>query len=152
MEQPVHQSRRFYFWQQWLFYSSILFAIFGLVLAFYGNNPLFSPYHRMLAVIFFDQEALPDNTRELYTFIMGPMGATITGFYLMLACIARYPFKRKERWARNAIIIAFGAWFVTDAVVSIYYGVYFQALVLHLLVSVPQKALPLIFTWKEFNR
>lgn len=151
MEQPSQHEKRFQFWQKWLFYSSLLFALFGVVLALFGNNPLFKPYHRMLAMIFFDKEALPETTQELYTFIMGPMGATIAGFYLLLAYIARYPFKRKERWARSAIIAAFTSWFILDAIVSFYYGVLFQVLVLHLLVSVPQKALPLIFTWKEFE-
>lgn len=151
MEQPAPYDRKFNFWQQWLFYSSLVFALFGVVLALFGNNPLFRPYHRMLAMIFFDQEAIPENTHALYTFVMGPMGANIAGFYLLLAYIARYPFKRKERWARTAIIVAFGAWFIIDAIVSFYYGVLFQVLVLHLLVSVPQKALPLIFTWKKFE-
>jgi hypothetical protein len=151
MEQlPLH-DKRFHFWQQWLFYSSILFALFGVTLALFGNNPLFEPYHRMLAMIFYEQETFPENVHELYKFVMGPMGANIAGFYLLLAYIARYPFKRRERWAQKAIIVAFGAWFIIDAIVSFYYGVLFQVLALHLFVSVPQKALPLIFTWKMFE-
>jgi hypothetical protein len=152
MRGQVKGEGRFHFWQQWLFYSSLLFALFGLVLAFYGNNPLFEPYHRMLASIFFQQQSLPEDTRLLYTFVMGPMGATIAVTYLLLAYIAHYPFRRKEKWARNAIVVAFSVWFITDTIVSMHYGVYFQALVLHLLISVPQKALPLIFTWKEFEK
>jgi hypothetical protein len=150
MEEKGKAAKRFLFWQQWLFYSSLLFALFGLVLAFYGNNPLFEPYHRMLASIFFQQESLPENTRLLYTFVMGPMGATIAVTYILLAYLAQYPFRRREKWARNAIVVGFSVWFITDAIVSINYGVYFQALVLHLLISLPQKALPLIFTWKAF--
>lgn len=152
MNQANRNEKKFRFWQQWLFYSSLFFAAFGVVLAFFGYNPLFEPYHRMLATIFFGMDSLPGNTHRLYTFIMGPMGANIAGFYLLLVFIARYPFKRKERWARNAIIVAFGAWFIIDAIVSFYYGVLFQVLVLHLLVSIPQKALPLIFTWKAFEK
>ncbi len=152
MNNKIHNNRRFHFWQQWLFYSSLLFAAAGLVLALLGNNPLFRPYHRMLAEIFFHQNVFPEETHRLYTFVMGPMGATIAGSYILLAYIARYPFKRKEKWAREAIIAAFAVWFITDAIVSFYYGVLFQVLVLHLLISVPQKALPLIFTWKEFEK
>ncbi len=151
MEHSARHEKGFHFWQQWLFYTSLVFALFGVVLALFGNNPVFRPYHRMLAMIFFDQEAIPESMHKLYTFVMGPMGANIAGFYLLLAYIARYPFKRKERWARSAIIVAFGTWFIIDAIVSFYYGVLFQVLVLHLLVSVPQKALPLIFTWKKFE-
>jgi len=145
-------NKKFKFWQQWLFYSSLLFALFGLTLAFFGDNPVYDPYHKMLAQIFFSQSFFPANTQVLYSFILGPMGATITGSYLLLTYIAYFPFRRKEKWARNAIIVAFGIWFITDAIVGLYYGVYFQVLVLHLLVSVPQKALPLIFTWNDFNR
>jgi hypothetical protein len=152
MEGHLKGKGRFHFWQQWLFYSSLLFALFGLTLALYGNNPLFEPYHRMLAFIFFQQESLPENTRLLYTFVMGPMGATIAVTYLLLAYIAYYPFRRKEKWARNAIVVAFSVWFITDTIVSMYYEVYIQALVLHLLISVPQKALPVIFTWKAFEK
>jgi hypothetical protein len=152
MKGQAKGEKRFLFWQKWLFYTSLLFALFGLVLAFFGNNPLFEPYHSMLASIFFQQESLPENTRLLYTFVMGPMGATIAVTYILLAYIAQYPFRRREKWARNAIIVGFSVWFITDAIVSIYYGVYFQVLVLHLLISLPQKALPLVFTWKEFEK
>ena len=151
MENRNKNDKRFYFWQQWLFYSSLLFACAGLVLAFYGNNPIFEPYHQLLASNFFNRNTMPEETHKLYTFIMGPMGATISGSYLLLAFIARYPFKKKERWSRNAIVAAFGVWFIVDSIVSVYYGILFQALVLHLFISVPQKALPLIFTWKEFE-
>jgi hypothetical protein len=151
MKNQFPKDKRFHFWQQWLFYSSLLFSAFGLVLALYGNNPLFRPYHEMLFNIFLGQDSLPEDMLRLYTFALGPIGATIAGFYLLLAYVARYPFKQKELWARNAIVVAFGTWFISDAIVSFYNGVYFQILVLHLLVSVPQKALPLIFTWKEFK-
>jgi hypothetical protein len=152
MEKKAKGEARFIFWQQWLFYSSLLFALFGVILAFFGNNPLFEHYHRMLASIFFHKESFPEDTRVLYTFIMGPMGATIAVTYLLLAYIARYPFRQKERWARNAIIVAFSVWFIIDTTVSLYYGVFFHTLLLHLLISVPQKAMPLIFTWKDFSR
>lgn len=151
MELRQTPERRFLFWQQWLFFSSLLFALFGIVLAFFGNNPLFEPYHQMLAQIFFREDSIPPATRKLYTFIMGPMGATIASSYLLLAYIARYPFRRKEKWARNAIVVAFGVWFIADSAVAIFYGVYPHTLLLHLLISVPQKALPLVFTWKDFK-
>lgn len=146
-----YSDKRFHFWQKWLFWSSLLFAAFGVVFALYGRNPLFEPYHRMLAQIFFNTEAIPENYDALYTFTLGPIGANIAGFYILLAYIARYPFKNRESWTRYAIIVSFGLWFVLDAIVSLYYGVWFQPLVLHLLVSIPQKALPLVFTWRYFK-
>ncbi len=47
--------KRFHFWQQWLFYSSIVFAFFGIVFAIYGDNLLFRPYNDDLARIFLHQ-------------------------------------------------------------------------------------------------
>jgi hypothetical protein len=44
--------RSIIFWQRWLFYSSLLFAMFGIAFAVYGNNPLFLPYNNALAEIF----------------------------------------------------------------------------------------------------
>lgn len=152
MGQAVENSRRFLFWQRWLYYSSLLFALFGLVLAFYGTNPLFQPYQRMLAHVFYNQSQFPDASHTFYQFVLGPLGATIFVCYFLLACIAKYPFRNKERWARNAIVIGFSIWYITDALVAVYYGVYIHTFVIHLLISVPQKALPVIFTWKAFNR
>lgn len=44
--------RSFIFWQRWFFYSSLSFALFGIVFAIYGDNPFFLPYNKGLAHIF----------------------------------------------------------------------------------------------------
>lgn len=144
-------SGSFLFWQRWLFYTSLLFALFGIVFAVYGNNPLFLPYNRALAQIFWQSSEVPAEVAPFRAFIWGPLGGTIACCYLLLAYIARYPFRRKERWARNAVIVAFGTWIILDSVVSIYYGVYFQVYIINAF-SFLVKALPLIFTWKDFRK
>jgi len=88
----------FLFWQQWLFWTSVLIAVIGIVFAF----------------------------------------------------IAWGPFRRKERWARNAIIAAFTIWVLLDSAICIRFGVYFQIYVINL-ISLVLKGLPLVFTWKEFK-
>lgn len=143
--------KTFNFWQKWLFYSSLLFALFGIVFALYGNNPLFMPYNDALARIFWHQQSIPETAASFRAFIWAPLGATISCCYILLAFIAQYPFKRKEMWARNAIIVAFGTWILIDSLACLYYGAYFQVYIINAF-SFLQKALPIIFTWKAFKK
>jgi hypothetical protein len=140
----------FIFWQRWLFCSSLLFAIFGIVFAVYGNNQLFIPYNNALAQVFGFGKSMPSSIEPFRAFIWGPLGATIACTYILLAFIAWYPFQRKERWSRTAIIVAFGIWVALDSAVCINSGVYFQIYLINVL-SISIKALPIIFTWKEFK-
>jgi hypothetical protein len=78
------------------------------------------------------------------------LGATIACCYILTAFIAYYPFKKKEIWARNAILVAFGVWAMLDSLVCIRYGVYFQVYFINMF-SIIIKALPIIFTWKDFK-
>lgn len=141
--------RSFIFWQRWLFYTSLLFAMFGIAFAIYGNNSLFLPYNNALAMVFGFGQSMPAYIEPLRAFMWGPIGATIACAYILLAFIAWYPFQRKERWARNAIIVAFGVWVILDSAVCLKYGVYFQIYLINGF-SIMIKALPLIFTWKDF--
>lgn len=142
--------KSFVFWQRWLFYSSLLFALFGIVFAVYGSNPIFLSYNKALAHIFWLSNNIPVEIELYSSFISGPLGGTIACCYILLAFIAWFPFKRKELWARNAIIVAFGIWVILDSAVCLYYGVYFQVYIINAF-SILQKGLPIIFTWKEFK-
>lgn len=143
--------KSFIFWQRWLFYSSLSFAMFGIAFALYGNNPFFMPYNKALAQVFWTTETIPAGIEPFRAFIWGPLGGTIACCYILLAFIAWFPFQRKERWARNAIMIAFGVWVILDSTVCVYYGAFFQIYMINTF-SILQKALPIIFTWKEFNK
>jgi hypothetical protein len=125
--------------------------MFGVAFAVYGSNPLFEPYNNALAQIFGFVKSMPASIEPLRAFIWGPLGATITCCYILLAFIAWYPFQHKERWARNAIMAAFGVWVVIDSAICLNYGVYFQIYLINIF-SILIKALPLIFTWKEFKK
>jgi hypothetical protein len=143
--------KRFHFWRQWLFYSSILFAFAGILFAIYGDNPLFVFYNKALANIFWNTENIPSGTQPFRAFIWAPLGGTIACCYILLACIARYPFRRKEKWSWYAIVIAFSIWILIDTAACIYYRVYFQAYMINAF-SFLVKALPLIFTYRDFFR
>lgn len=104
----------------------------------------------MLASIFWQRENFPMNVEQFRAFIYGPLGGTIACCYMLLAFISYYPFKEKRIWARNAIIIAFGMWVIIDSSVSFYFGVYAQIYIINFF-SILVKALPIIFTWKDFK-
>ena len=142
--------KSFIFWQRWLFYTSLLFAFHGIVFAFYGNNLLFISYNKMLAEIFWHSAQFPSEVEPFRAFIYGPLGGTITCCYILLAFIAWYPFKEKQKWARNAIITAFSVWVIIDSVVCLYFGAYPQIYIINAF-SISVKALPIIFTWKDFS-
>jgi len=144
-------KKSFVFWQQWLFYSSLSFALFGIVFAVYGNNSFFMPYNNALAHIFWVKDSIPSEIAPFKAFIWAPLGGTIACCYALLAFIAWFPFRRKERWARNAIIVAFGIWIILDSSVCLYYGVFFQIYIINVF-SFLVKALPIIFTWSEFKK
>lgn len=143
-------SGNFLFWQKWLLYSSLLIALSGITITLGDTNPFLEEYERLLTRNLFKDSHLGSDGAIVLQFLRGPFGATICCAYLLLSCIAAGPFKRKERWSRNAIAITFGIWFILDTVFCISYNMYFQAFVLNG-ISLLQKALPLIFTWKEFN-
>ena len=103
----------------------------------------------MLAKLFFRSTKFPPEADNFRAFLYALLGGTITCCYILMAYIAHYPFKNKEPWARNATIIAFGVWVLIDSTVCIYFGVYPQVYLINAF-SISIKALPIIFTWKQF--
>jgi len=146
----ITKKNSFLFWQKWLFYSSLVFAIAGVVFALFGNNILFVPYNNMLAEVFWHRSQIPAEADRFRAFIYAPLGGTIACSYILLAFIAYYPFKNKQVWARNAIIMAYGTWVIIDTAVCIRYGVYPQIYLVNAF-SITVKALPIICTWKYFK-
>lgn len=141
----------FLFWQNWLFYTSLLFACAGIAFAFFGNSTLFIPYNTMLSEIFWHSPKFPPGADKFRAFIYAPLGGTMACCYILLAFIARYPFKDKQLWARNAIIIAFSFWVIIDSVVCVYFEVYPQIYLINAF-SITVKALPIICTWNQFSK
>lgn len=147
----ITSDDQFLFWQKWLYYSSLIFAIIGIVLALFGNSFLFEPYNTMLANLLWHRSLFPVETIAFRSLMYALLGGTMACCYLLLAFIAKYPFKNKEQWARNAIIIAFSVWVLIDSTACIYFGIYPQVYLINAF-SILIKALPLIFTWKHFNK
>jgi hypothetical protein len=146
----ITNENSFQFWQKWLLYTSIVFAIAGIVFALFGNNILFAKYNTMLAEVFWHQSEFPPEADRFRAFIYAPLGGTIACCYILLAFIAYHPFKNKQLWARNAILVAFAFWVVIDTALCIHFEVYPQIYLINAL-SAAVKALPIICTWKHFT-
>jgi hypothetical protein len=140
----------FIFWQRWLFYSSVLLAFLAILFAFDIDLPLFTYYDQAVARIFWQANEIPPDIKDFRQFVAGPLGGTIASCYILVAYVAWFPFQRKEKWARNAIVVAFTIWCIIDSYICFKFGLYFQIYLINAL-SVLQKALPIIFTWKAFK-
>ncbi|MDO9000849.1 MAG: hypothetical protein Q7W45_13860 [Bacteroidota bacterium] len=145
------KDNQFLFWQRWLFYSSLIFALAGIAFAFLGNNLFFLPYEKMVANSLWHSSEFPPEADVFRAFVYLPFGGTIACCYILLAFIAWYPFKEKKVWARNAIIIAFSFWVIIDSLGCLYFKVYQQIYIINAF-SIMVKALPIVFTWKDFRQ
>lgn len=144
-------NNKFLFWQKWLFYSSLIFAIAGIAFAFSGKNILFLPYDKMVANALWHSDEFPADAVIFRTFIYIPFGGTIACCYILLAFIAWYPFKEKKVWAQTAIITAFVIWVVIDSLGCLYFKVYPQIYIVNAF-SIIVKILPIVCTRNDFKK
>ena len=140
--------KSFQFWQRWLFVFSLIITIFGLGVALFSRTPLFVVVDSLINPNFWKANPLPIGVYEFQGWIYGVLGATMAGWGVFLAFIARHPFQARERWAWNAILFGLSLWFVTDTSISLYFGVAANAIgnIGFFLLGI----LPLIFTRREF--
>lgn len=116
----------FNFWQKVLVYSNVMFVCIGLLAAFAGNSFIFEWYNSGIKNLFFNgQEYAPDVLR-LKDWESGIVGATIAGYHTLVIFVAAYPFKKKEKWAWNAIAVSMLVWFIIDSGLSLARGAYFN--------------------------
>ncbi len=139
----------FNFWQKWLYYTSIFFAVVGIAVAFFNNSILFDLWNYYLKIWLGIEGELPAKLLKFKTFILAPLGGTIAGSYVLMAFIAKYPFRNREKWAWQAATFSLLTWFVIDSSLCFYHGAYFNIVLINLFTLVVQ-GLPLVFTKKYF--
>lgn len=131
---------KFSFWQRWLVIVGILISVFGTLMAFLSGTPLFALFNRQIDPAFWNAKAAEDSAKEFQQWIYGVWGATIAGWGIFVVFIAHYPFRNREQWAWNCLVVGMLVWFVLDTSVSIFHKVYFNAAfntVLLILVMLP---------------
>jgi hypothetical protein len=137
------------FWQKWLFIFGLYLFIFGIVLAFFSNSHLINfLFNHQIDPVFWGNVKPPDNAINFRSWIYGVLGAVISGWGIMIAFIAHYPFKEKKKWAWNCIFLAALVWFIPDTIISIKYEVGFNIFVNILLLLL--MLLPLVLTYNQF--
>jgi hypothetical protein len=130
----------FQFWQRWLFVVGLVVALFGGAMALLNGTALFDVFNRQIDPVFWAAETMPGAARSFRSWLYGAWGATVAGWGVLIVFIARYPFKRRELWSWNCLVVGLVVWYVLDTGISLYFKVYFNALfntVLLALVTLP---------------
>ncbi|MEX0905504.1 MAG: hypothetical protein WD604_08760 [Balneolaceae bacterium] len=140
---------KFNFWTKWLLFVSILYVIAGLIIAFLPDSLLFAFHTSAIEFVFFDG-SMPEDANRLRSFLFGPLGATISGYFLMQAFIVRGPFQRREPWAWHAVLWPLLIWFTIDSGMSIYHGAFFNVWMLNIW-TLFLVGLPLLMTRPAFK-
>ena len=136
------------FWQRWLFVFSVIIIIFGLFMAFFNHTVLFLIFTNQINPSFWGLNPPPTRIVPFQGWIYGILGATMAGWGVILAFVIHHPFRKKERWAWNALMLAFSLWYLTDTAISLSFGVIFNA-IFNTLIFIAA-VLPLFLTRKEF--
>ncbi len=139
---------RFTFWQKWLLIVSLGITAFGLFMAFFNQTLLFDLFNRQIDPAFWSSTPLPEGVTSFQSWLYGVWGATIAGWDIFLTFIAHIPFKQREKWAWNCLVVGLGVWFVLDTWISWQYGVSFN--VIFNIVVALATGMPLVFTRKAF--
>ena len=140
--------QKFSFWQRWLFVVGLGIAAFGILMAFLSGTPIFDLFNRQIDPAFWTSGSSLESIRPFQQWIYGIWGATIAGWGVFVTFVAHYPFRNKEKWAWNCLVVGILVWFVLDTALSAFHKVYFNVAFNTALLILA--GLPAIFTKKEF--
>lgn len=141
----------FRFWQNWLTASCFLFGLVGIGVAVFPDAPMFTLWNEEFRSVFASGETLTAETENAKRFLLGPLGGTILGSYVLCGFVSAGPFGRREPWAWWAITASLLSWFVLDSTVSILHGAYFNVYLINAVTLVVQ-GIPLAMTARSFPR
>jgi len=140
--------KRFVFWQRWLLILSGIIIVFGLVMSLLSSTAFFDVLNNQVDPIFWGAQPIPTQALTFRNWVYGVTGATMAGWGVFFVFLVHYPFRRREKWAWNCILMGVLFWYVPDTSISLIHGVIFNALFnTVLLVAI---ALPLLMTHREF--
>jgi hypothetical protein len=141
----------FDFWRRWLALVSWALVVFGLGLALFNQAPLFDlMFNDRINPAFWRGGTITPEAKGFQQWIYGVLGAVLAGWAVLMALLVKHAFSLKERWVWRSLALGIGVWFVVDSVLSLYFGVAFNALInLLLLLAL---GVPLVATRKHFAR
>ena len=140
----------FAFWQRWLVAVSVLVTAGGLGITLLAGTSIFDTvFDNQINPVFWDTKTTTPETEDFQKWVYGILGATMTGWGIMLAFMAYYPFKTREKWAWTGITAGLVVWFIIDSTVSLLLGVTFNALAVNLPIFF-LALVPLLATYPDF--
>ena len=134
--------RNFTSWCRWLWIASLVLIVFGIAMALLNRTIVFATLNRSIDPVFWPAQ-VPEGVSGFQGWVYGAWGATVIGWGVMTAALARYAFPRREPWAWWAMAAGLGAWYVIDTAVSALHGVWVNVVlntVLIILFAVPLAA------------
>ncbi len=142
---------KFDFWQKWLTWANVITVMVGLIAAFAGNSIFFEAHNSFTEEVFFQGNKMEGDLLDLKNWLFGIIGGTIVGYHILMIMISENAFKKKERWAYNALWFALLSWFLIDSGISYYYGAIHNVIMINL-VALVLIGLPLVMTRKAFKK
>lgn len=143
------KEQSFSFWQKWLTYANVMTVGVGLLVAFAGNSIFFDLHNEYTKDVFFNGNDFEPEILNLKNWLFGIIGGTIVGFHALMIMISENAFKKKEKWAYQAMWIGMISWFIIDSSISFYYGAIHNIVIINL-VALVLIGLPLVMTRKVF--
>ena len=137
----------FKFWQKWLLVSGIIISVFGISMVLNINSEKFNS---LIDPVFWGNETPNIQIKNFQQWVYGVLGATMVGWGVLIAFIAAIPFKKKEKWSRNSIIIGILSWYIFDTFISLKANVKFNAIGNTILAIII--LMPIFFTITEFRK
>jgi len=137
--------KRLDLWSCWLFAVGLVIIALGLAMSLLGGTHALD----LVEPVFWGAQAQPAQALAFRGWIYGVTGATMAGWGVFIAFVARQAFARRERWAWYCTAIGVLVWYIPDTTMSLRYGVAVNVVINSLLLA--GVALPLIFSWRSFK-
>ena len=140
---------KFIFWQRWLLIVGLILVGMGLYMIFLRGTVCYILMDNLVNPVFWASTIAPANVTEFQGYVYGVWGATVAIWGTFVAFIAHYPFRQREKWARDCIFVTTLLWYLSTAFVSLQVN-YVLNVVANTVVSI-LLLLPLFFTRKDFS-
>ncbi len=109
------------------------FVLVGAFVAFCNGSSVMGVYNGALAERFWGVGEIPADMEAFKVFMFGPIGATISGQFVLLGALAWWPMARGERWALRASWASLLTWVVIDSTITAIHGAWFNLVQVNLL-------------------
>ncbi|MFN2378111.1 MAG: hypothetical protein ABR538_16390 [Candidatus Binatia bacterium] len=100
---------------RWVELVSSAFAALGLFLPLAFQSPFFAAYRGALAEWAYAAPFVPAADGELLHLMLGILGGSIAGKWIVHAMIARGPLAEGKAWARRLTLAGLPVWFAIDS-------------------------------------